>query len=255
MTGRQAAAFALVVALLGYVTLVVPRRTERLLAALRERIEVDPRARLAFYLEYLNVALVAVAVFAAVVWAGGAGAAAGGVAWPEPAARRLLPSLTAGVALLVAVVGTAWLVMRRRDPAAFEYETQWARIDFVIPRRRKERDVWPVFCLAVAVVEELTYRGLFVLYAATLLGVSPWWLVVPTALVFGVGHRYQGWLGVVSTSGAGLLLGVVTAATGSLWPAIALHWLYDLRIGLLKPPVPATPSPAAGSVPLPPPPG
>ncbi|HVF05091.1 MAG TPA: CPBP family intramembrane glutamic endopeptidase [Frankiaceae bacterium] len=236
MTARQAAAFALVAGLLAYVTLVVPRRTERLLAELRERIKVDPRARLAFYLEYLNVALVVVAVFAAVVWAGGLGAAAAGIAWPDGAPRRLLPAVAAGVALLGAVVGTAWLVMRRRDPEAFEYETQYARIEFVIPRRRKERDVWPVFCLAVAVVEELLYRGLFVLYAATLLGVSPWWLVAPTALVFGAGHRYQGWLGIVTTTGAGLLLGVVTAATGSLWPAIVLHWLYDLRIALLEPP-------------------
>lgn len=254
MTTRAAAALAVTAALLVYVGAVLPARTERLIAELRANIANDPLARLAFYKKYLDVSVTVVAVFAATVWLGGAGFAGAGVAWPPYATARLLPSLVAGIAILGAVVGLAWLFGHRRDPAAFEYDNQYARIEFVIPRSRKEKDLWPLFCLAVAVVEEVLYRGLFVLYAATLLGFSPWWLVVPMALVFGQGHRYQGWLGVVTTTGTGLMLSVVTVATGSLWPAVVVHALVDFRVMLLKPPAPAAPTSAAGWAPPPPPP-
>jgi len=49
---------------------------------------------------------------------------------------------------------------------------------------------------------------------------------------FGAGHGYQGALGVVQTTTAGLVLGAVTVWRGSLWPAIGAHLAID-TFGLL----------------------
>jgi membrane protease YdiL (CAAX protease family) len=46
---------------------------------------------------------------------------------------------------------------------------------------------------------------------------------------FGFGHLYQGRAGIVLTAAIGALLYWVVAATGSLFPAMALHALIDLR--------------------------
>ncbi len=53
-----------------------------------------------------------------------------------------------------------------------------------------------------------------------------------TALCFGAGHGYQGVLGVLQTTGAGIALGALTVWRKSLWPAIAAHLAID-AVGLL----------------------
>lgn len=53
-----------------------------------------------------------------------------------------------------------------------------------------------------------------------------------TAAAFGLGHGYQGPLGLLQTGMAGLVLGAVTLRRGSLWPAVGGHLLIDL-FGLL----------------------
>jgi membrane protease YdiL (CAAX protease family) len=53
-----------------------------------------------------------------------------------------------------------------------------------------------------------------------------------TALCFGLGHGYQGLLGVLQTTLAGAVLGGLVLWKKSLWPAIGAHLLIDL-FGLL----------------------
>jgi membrane protease YdiL (CAAX protease family) len=52
--------------------------------------------------------------------------------------------------------------------------------------------------------------------------------VVLTALFFGAGHGYQGPLGLMQTSVAGVVLGTLAVRRGSLWPAIGTHLAIDL---------------------------
>lgn len=243
MTSPAAVALAAILVLFCYAGVVLPVRTEAKLAELRERIARDPVERYLFYVRYLVLTGCVVVVFTAVVAFGGEGLLAAGVGWPAGATVRLLPGLVAGLAVTNAVLGLAYLLGRRRDPKAFEKEVQYARIDFLVPRTRRELEIWPFVCLAIAVLEELLFRGLFVLYAAALAGISPWWLVVPACVAFGNGHRYQGWLGVVATTGIGLGLSALTVIVGSLFPAIVAHALFDFRLRFLKPPAPAAPSP------------
>lgn len=244
MTTRQAAALAAIAVLVYLFGVVLPRRTERLIDALRERIRLDPTVRWAFYQRYLRLTVAVVAGFAVTVALGGEGAGSAGIGWPPYASGRFLVALAAALAAALLVLALAYAFGSRRDPRALDTAQQYARVEFLVPHARRERAIWPLVCLAIAVIEELVYRGLFVLYAAALLGIDPWWLVLPVSVLFGLGHRYQGWLGVVGTGGLGLAFGILTVATGSLWPAIALHAAFDFRLMYVRAPAPAAPEPA-----------
>ncbi|HEX7629191.1 MAG TPA: CPBP family intramembrane glutamic endopeptidase, partial [Candidatus Methylomirabilis sp.] len=51
--------------------------------------------------------------------------------------------------------------------------------------------------------------------------------VVITALCFGAGHGYQGGLGLLQTTVAGVGLGALVVWRKSLWPAIGAHFAID----------------------------
>jgi membrane protease YdiL (CAAX protease family) len=63
--------------------------------------------------------------------------------------------------------------------------------------------------------------------------------VVLTAIFFGAGHGYQGMLGLIQTTAAGAVLGVLSIWRKSLWPAIGAHLAIDtfgfLLLKALKP--------------------
>ena len=63
--------------------------------------------------------------------------------------------------------------------------------------------------------------------------------VVLTALFFGAGHGYQGALGLLQTTVAGLALGTLAVWRKSLWPAIGAHLAIDafglVALKVLKP--------------------
>jgi uncharacterized protein len=63
--------------------------------------------------------------------------------------------------------------------------------------------------------------------------------VMLTALFFGAGHGYQGGLGLVQTTVAGVALGALAVWRNSLWPAIGAHLAIDafglLALKILKP--------------------
>ncbi|HSB69174.1 MAG TPA: CPBP family intramembrane glutamic endopeptidase [Candidatus Methylomirabilis sp.] len=67
--------------------------------------------------------------------------------------------------------------------------------------------------------------------------------VVLTALCFGAGHGYQGGLGLMQTTMAGLALGGLAAWRRSIWPAIGAHLAIDafglVALKVLKPMLPA----------------
>jgi membrane protease YdiL (CAAX protease family) len=53
--------------------------------------------------------------------------------------------------------------------------------------------------------------------------------------MFGVAHLYQGWIGVIATTLAGLLFTGVYLATGNIWIAALLHSLLNLQALWLRP--------------------
>ena len=79
--------------------------------------------------------------------------------------------------------------------------------------------------------EELSYRGLILNRFARIFKESKWvdWLAVAvSAALFGLGHYYKGWSGVIDSGFAGLLLGATFVLSGkNLWACILAHGLID----------------------------
>ncbi len=61
---------------------------------------------------------------------------------------------------------------------------------------------------------------------------STWAAVVIGAVVFGIGHAYQGVIGMLRTTFVGLQLAILFVAVGSLVPGQVLHAGVDLVAGL-----------------------
>jgi membrane protease YdiL (CAAX protease family) len=82
-----------------------------------------------------------------------------------------------------------------------------------------------------AFIEEMFFRGYFLNRLTDIVGAQRWgvaFALIGNALVFGVAHAYQGVAGVVDTSIAGLLLGLLyLLARRNLWLPILVHGIID----------------------------
>lgn len=78
----------------------------------------------------------------------------------------------------------------------------------------------------VGVYEELFARGLLLQRCRSLAG-GTWIPVTVSSVLFGLGHLYQGWVGVAQTTLIGIVLAVLTLRWKTLWPAILAHALLD----------------------------
>jgi membrane protease YdiL (CAAX protease family) len=86
----------------------------------------------------------------------------------------------------------------------------------------------------VGVYEELSARGFLLARCRTALG-GVWAPVLLSSIVFGLGHLYQGILGVLQTAAIGVILALYTVHWGTLWPAILAHALLNtLSIAALE---------------------
>ena len=84
--------------------------------------------------------------------------------------------------------------------------------------------------------EEVVARGLLLTRARELVG-GVWPPALISAVLFALGHFYQGLYGVVQTAVFGLVLAVFTLRWGTLWPAIFAHTGINLMSLLqLRPP-------------------
>jgi membrane protease YdiL (CAAX protease family) len=70
--------------------------------------------------------------------------------------------------------------------------------------------------------EEVLARGFLLTRCRTLLG-GYWGPVLLSSVLFGLGHFYQGWLGVVQTALVGLVFAALVLRWGTLWPAVLAH--------------------------------
>jgi len=129
-----------------------------------------------------------------------------------------------GAAVLVALFYYALAPYRRmriarRDPRAF-----------TTAPGPGELGGWALVSLLAGVTEELTYRGVassILLYA----GLPAWAVVLIVSTAFGLGHADRGAFHIAATFGIGALLHVLVLASGSLWPAMAAHAVYDFFAG------------------------
>ena len=118
-----------------------------------------------------------------------------------------------------------WLLARQgllRGPLVRVYRNyRW-----IMPRNRGELAAsWAASLLAGA-GEEIAFRGFLLAYGAALLGDGAG--LIASSMLFGLAHSYQRLRGMVFATIAGLLLGVVYLATGSLLLVMAMHAIWDM---------------------------
>lgn len=108
------------------------------------------------------------------------------------------------------------------------------RLRRILPQTGRERLLWIAVSLAAAVAEEVTYRG--VLATIALRFTEEWWIAtVITSAAFGLAHLVQGWKSAMIVAIFGAAFQWITWRSGSLLPAIVVHFLYDAIAGFAIP--------------------
>ena len=207
----------------------------------RDRVAAGDRtARTAMYRLTLLLAWPAAALAAGVLLAGGTGLSGTGLRLPDDGAlTRYAPALTGAAAGLLAVAVV--MAVRSRRGAAGSGSVL-GDVDVLLPRTPSERRWFAAVAVTAGVTEEVFYRALALTVLLAVLPGGRWPALVVAALAFGLGHAYQGAVGVVGTAVAALGLGLLYLDTGSLLPGMVLHALVDLRVLLVRP----APDPAPG---------
>lgn len=98
-----------------------------------------------------------------------------------------------------------------------------------MPHDRRTYRTFVSLSITAGIVEEILYRGFTFWYLGHFL---PLWAVVGvSALVFGLGHSYQGLGGIVRVTLIGIVFGGLYLLTGSIWLPILAHALLDILQG------------------------
>ena len=96
----------------------------------------------------------------------------------------------------------------------------------ILPETRREFALFPFVGIAGSIFEELLYRGFLIWMFTPLAGV--WGAALLSSLTFGVGHAYQGWIGIVRTTVIGFCFATGYVLTHSLWWLIVAHILISI---------------------------
>lgn len=101
----------------------------------------------------------------------------------------------------------------------------------ITPRNRAELSLFMLVSADAGIWEELVYRGFLIWFLLPLTGVVG--AVIASSFLFGIGHAYQGWRGMMTTGLVGLILAVLYVLTASLWWVMAVHAAIDITGGLV----------------------
>jgi len=117
-----------------------------------------------------------------------------------------------------------------RTAAPADFPEHLKRAGKILPWNNSERGAFAAVAFTAGICEEILYRGYL-----------PWFIAARTgnvilgfalaAVVFGLGHAYQGRNGMIATGILGFFLGTVALAARSLLPGQVLHIAIDLVNG------------------------
>ena len=148
----------------------------------------------------------------------------------------LKPEFNGGVlgvagGLLILVLFVVLQTRGIRDPAAADERVRRRvqHIERMLPHDARELRWFSAVAITAGICEELLYRGYLLWYLQHWLPLAL--AVAVAAIIFGVGHFYQGPRGVLLTTIVGAFMAGVYLVTGSLFAPMVLHALMDLYSG------------------------
>jgi len=95
-----------------------------------------------------------------------------------------------------------------------------------LPRTKLDYFFWIVLSLGAALGEELSFRGFLITRLAPVLG-NYGAAALLSSMAFGLGHLYQGIVGVIFTCLYGLLFAALFYWRRSIFPCLVAHFLQD----------------------------
>jgi len=144
--------------------------------------------------------------------------------WARP--KDWLKALMVSAPVLFAM--TAFMAPRWRRNVE---KREW-KIYYFMPRTSREKALWAGVSLFAGFSEEIVYRGVMFSLLWTLLD-SPMAAALIVAVVFSFSHFMQGWKSMLLIFAIALGFQTIYYLTGSLFPGMAVHFLYDLTAGMM----------------------
>jgi membrane protease YdiL (CAAX protease family) len=106
------------------------------------------------------------------------------------------------------------------------------RMMWMLPNKPSDLVWWVGVALVAGIVEEFVYRGVMVTLWERILG--SWWpAVLVCSVAFAVAHFVQGVRTVVIIAIFAIGNHLIVRASGDLYTAMAIHFLYDLLAGVI----------------------
>ncbi len=133
--------------------------------------------------------------------------------------------------LVLTIVAIGFLVVQLRGVRTADREDldrlkdEVGSLGVLIPRNGNELGRWYAVSLTAGIVEEIVWRGFLIWYTVQFMPL--WAAAIFNAVVFGIGHSYQGIRNIPKVTLAGAALVGLYLLTGSLWLPIILHAVAD----------------------------
>ena len=154
-----------------------------------------------------------------------------GLAIPDPRLAVLVSIALAGLLITSQILG-----LRQAAARPDKISGPVPKLALLIfPQSTAERLAFLCVAATVAFCEELIYRGFVQRVFEDSAAGRAYAAMAISAILFAVGHIYQGRKGVVATGALGFVLSIVRILTGSLLPCVVAHFAADLTVGLLGP--------------------
>jgi membrane protease YdiL (CAAX protease family) len=119
--------------------------------------------------------------------------------------------------------------VRQNPEFAAQARQAAASLSFMTPTTAPELQRFSWLGITAGIVEELICRGFLIWYFSSFMPM--WAAILVTAMVFGLGHLYQGFAGILKTGVVGLLFGWLYWISGSIWLPMFLHAATDVLQG------------------------
>jgi membrane protease YdiL (CAAX protease family) len=136
---------------------------------------------------------------------------------------------TNSLILLFLAIAVSIVLVRYKGDRQFKRLQRMAGA--LLPTSVSERWWFAAISLGAGISEELVCRGFLLFYLnAYAHGLGVWKMIIISSLIFGLGHLYQSWLGVLGGTALGFCFALLYLGSGSLLVPATVHAAVDLRI-------------------------